>query len=347
MSGPAEDKFSKYRRATSEDRPVTWPGWAAAGVLLVLAVAAWMHAIPVYFPSVAGPAPAGHTAGMPSATRVGTWKRPGELAVVYFDVGQGDGIFIQTPNGKNVLIDSGEGKTPDSRYLKMIDAGSRIILPFLQQIGVRHLDIVMASHPHSDHMGSMYEVIGDRHITVGQLWISGFIYSTVSNKKLLKTAERRKIPVFAPQPGQLPHKLDLGPEISAYVLCGDPNAEDANNSSIVLKLIYGRVSFLFTGDAEKDAEKTCALRWGQTLKSDILKVGHHGSKTSSTPVFLNQVRPEAAVISVGSYNTFGHPHAAPLERLEKIGAKIYRTDEQGTIFVFSDGKSYRVEPSRL
>lgn len=340
-----EDKFSKYRKATEDSRPATWPGWAAAGVLLAIAIAAWMHAVPVYFPSSSKSARA--SSGMPQATRISEWKHPGELAVVYFDIGQGDAILIQTPRGKNILIDSGEGKTPDSRYLKAVDAAGRVILPFFRQIGIDHLDIVITSHPHSDHMGSMYEIIGDKSLTVGELWVSGFIHPTTSNKKLLQTAERRQIPVRVPNPAELPTRLDAGTDVAAYILCGDPNAKDPNNSSIVVKLVYGQVSFLFTGDVEEDAEKTCAVRWGHTLKADILKTAHHGSKTSSTQMFLNQVKPEVAMISVGSYNTFGHPNASVIKRLQDNGAKVYRTDEQGTIFVFSDGKTYRVEPSRL
>ena len=340
-----DDKFSKYRRAAESARPATWPGWAAAAVLLALTVGAWIYAIPVYFPATSKDLPGGR--GIPQATEITTWKHPGELAVVFFDVGQGDAALIQTPRGKNILIDSGEGKNPDSRYLKAIDAAGRIILPFLRQMGIRRLDIVVTSHPHSDHMGSMYEILGDRDITVGQLWISGFIHSTTSNKKMLKTAERRNIPVYAPKPEELPIQLDVGTDVAAYILCGDPNAEDANNSSIILKVVYGQVSFLFDGDAEIDGEKTCAVRWGHTLKSDILKVGHHGSKTSSTTIYLNQVKPDVGIISVGSYNTFGHPSPNILQRYQEMGVKIYRTDEHGTIFVFSDGKTYRVEPSRL
>ena len=287
------------------------------------------------------------SAGLSGAQAVAGWKHPGELAVVFFDIGQGDGALIQTPRGKNILIDSGEGKDPDSRFLKPIDAAGRVIMPFLRQIGVNRLDIVIASHPHSDHMGSMYEIIGDADMEVGQLWISGFIQASTSNKKLLTTAKRRKIPVYSPDPNELPIKLDAGDDVAAYILYGDPNAESANNSSIVLKFIYGRVSLLFTGDLEAPGEKNCALRWGNTLRSDILKIGHHGSKTSSTQIFLNLVKPDVAMISVGSYNTFGHPHASTMQRLQDMKIKTYRTDEQGTIFVFSDGKTYRVEPSRL
>ncbi len=338
---PAEDKFAKYRRSVQDQRPATWPGWIVAAGLLAATVGAWIVAIPVYFPR----ASAGR--GTIAATDISNWKRPGELAVAYLDIGQGDAAFIQTPRGKNILIDSGEGKTPDSRYLKAVDAAGRVIMPFLRQIGVSRIDVVITSHPHSDHMGSMHEILAEKDLSFGELWVSGFIHPTVSNKKMLAAAKRRKVPVHAPSIADLPIKIDLGPDVAFYILYGDPNAEDPNNSSIIVKLIYGQISFLFTGDAEEREERACVVRWGNALKSDILKVGHHGSKTSSTATFLNQIKPEVAVISVGSYNTFGHPNPGALQKLQDIGAKIYRTDEHGSIFVFTDGRSYRVEPSRL
>ncbi len=340
-----EDKFSKYRRAGGTDRPATWPGWVVAGILLAGALAAWLHAIPVYFPS-AKSAAGGKSAEL-SATVVKSWRHPGELAIVYLDIGQGDAAFIQTPRGRTMLIDSGEGKSPDNRYLKPVDAANKVILPFLKQIGVSRIDIVIATHPHSDHMGSMYEIVGNDGVEIGQVWISGFVHPTSANKKLLAAIKRRQIPLYSPNLDELPMKLDLGSEVAAYVMYGDPNADSPNNSSVVVKLVYGRVSFLFTGDIEADAEKACAMRWGNEIKCDVLKVAHHGSRTSSTPVFINLARPADAIVSVGSYNTFGHPTPAVMERLQASGAKIHRTDEHGSIFVFSDGKSYRIEPSRL
>lgn len=339
-----DDKFSKYRRSTEQQRAATWPGWVAVAVLLAAAIGVWMHAIPVYFSSKKS---SGRAGGLPGHTNISGWKKPGELAVVFLDIGQGDAAFIQTPKGKNILIDSGEGKTPDSKFLKAVDAAGRVILPFFKQIGVRHIDIVVTSHPHSDHMGSMHEILGEKDLTFGEVWISGFVHNTSSNKKMLNVIKRRKIPLYVPKMDELPVKLDAGPEVAAYILYADANAESANNSSIILKLTYGHVSFIFTGDAEEDEEKACVVRWGNTLKSDILKVGHHGSKTSSSQILLNQVKPDAAVISVGSYNTFGHPNANVMQRLTDMGAKVYRTDEQGSIFVFSDGKTYRIEPSKL
>lgn len=342
----SEDKFSKYRRSVDPGRPTTWPGWIAAGLLLAIAIGLWMYAIPVYFPASKKSVARAKDAPL-EATRIASWKRPGELAVVYLDIGQGDAIFIQAPHGKTMLIDSGEGKTPDNRYLKAVDSANRVILPFLKQIGVKRIDVVLTTHPHSDHMGAMFEIVGNNDLEIGELWISGFVHPTAANKKLLTAAKRREIPVRAPEPEALPAKLGLGGESAAYVMCGDPNAASPNNSSIVVKLVYGNVSFLFTGDVEEDAEKTCAVRWGGELKCDVLKVAHHGSKTSSTPTFLNLAKPAVAVISVGAYNTFGHPNQPVMERLTALGAKIYRTDEQGSIFIYSDGRSYRVEPSRL
>lgn len=339
----SDDKFSKYRRSTSVQRAATWPGWIAAALLLALTIYLWMMAIPVYFPSTSTTS----SASLPTATHIENWKRPGELAVVYFDVGQGDAILIETPRGKHILIDSGEGKTPDSRYLKPVDAAGRIILPFLRQLGVRNLDVVIATHPHSDHIGAMPEIVGDRDITIGQLWISGFVYPSPSNKKMLSGANRREIAVYSPNPADLPVQIEVGDDVSLWILQADPNADGPNNSSIICKLVYGQVSFLFTGDAEKDPEKNAAMTFGAELKANIIKPAHHGSKTSSTTMFLNQVRPEVAIISVGSYNTFGHPHQQIIKRYQDMGTKIYRTDDQGTIFVFSDGNHYRVEPSRL
>lgn len=257
-----------------------------------------------------------------------------DLKVTFLDVGQGESALIEFPGGKRMLIDG--GGFPDSD----LDVGEMIIAPFLWHKRIRDIDYLVLSHPNSDHYGGLPFVL--RNFNVGEVWESGVEEGSEGYAEFKRAARE----------GSLRHKVvGDGEDISVngvtikvlsppkgYVPKDD---RAANNGSLVLKVIYGDTSFLFTGDIEKEAEQTLLTK-GDELKSTILKVPHHGSLTSSTAEFLNKVRPEKAVFSVGYNNRFGFPKEAVLKRYKDIGTGIYRTDRDGAITASADGANTRL-----
>lgn len=249
------------------------------------------------------------------------------LKVTYLDVGQADSILIQIPNGRNILIDAGNNEDAE------------MIISYLKKQEIHRLDVVIGTHPHEDHIGSLDKVI--KTFDIGQVIMPKVTTNTQTFKDLLTAIQDKGLKIKEAKAGQ---KLDLGsteatsPQISAEILA--PNSseyEDMNNYSAVLRLVYGQNTFLFTGDAEDVSEKEM-LASSSGLKADVLKVGHHGSSSSTTQEFLNKVSPKYAVISVGKDNTYGHPTPSTLNRLKKSGVELYRTDEFGTIVAESDGR---------
>ncbi len=273
-------------------------------------------------------------------------RKPHEMAIVFLDVGQGDAIFIQTAKQQNILIDAGEGGRPDFAQAQSVYAGERLIVPFLRCNNINRLDYFITSHPHSDHIGGGPEVISS--LEIGELWISGKDHPTSANEALLQEAERWGVKVEAPQevggsllPGT---KIELDCGAQLWLLYTNPDAENVNDSSLVVKLRYGETSAMFTGDLEFPGEERLIIHWGEQLDVDILKVGHHGSvRTSTSYPFARIVSPEYSVFTVGAYNTYGHPSPEVIDRLRELGSQIYRTDEEGTIFAFLDGEKIRIE----
>lgn len=252
-----------------------------------------------------------------------------EVRVHYIDVGQGDSIFIEA-GPKTILIDAGEK-----------EYGTKVS-DYISGLGYNKLDIVTATHPHSDHIGGLPEVLGNFEIgTVIMPKIADdMVPTTKVYEKLLAAISDRNINaaaasdslsfVWSDSAGEKIMFRILGPVTDKY--------SDLNSYSVVSKLIYNDVSFLFTGDMENNAEEDLIYD-GADLKATVLKVGHHGSSTSSSPAFLKKVSPLAAVIQCGKDNSYGHPHEETLERLSKYTDKIYRTDESGTIMIITDGKT--------
>lgn len=253
----------------------------------------------------------------------------GLLQVTFLDVGQGDAAWLKTPDGLDILIDGGY----QSEGLGLVS--------YLQEHGVIDIEVIVLSHPHADHVGGLVTVLQsmdvDAAVTNCQDY-SSTVYQTF--KDLLVT---KAIPTVCAQDGD---SLAWGSYISATVVNPpDPlmTAPDPiNNNSVVLRISYGAIDFLFTGDIESEAEAEILGR-GRTVEAEILKVAHHGSDSSSTAPFLTAVDPEMAVISVGP-NSYGHPTAEAIQRLRDAGATIYRTDLNGTIVVTTDGTTYSVEP---
>lgn len=250
----------------------------------------------------------------------------GNLRVHFIDVGQGDSILIQTPTGATALIDGG------------YDNG--MALAYLQQQGISRIDVMLVSHPHADHIGGLVEVMNA--MPVGQIWTNGAIHTTGIFEEFLDTIAARQIPYYEAERGIT---IEVG-DLELAVLHVNPAAPELNDTSLVLHLTYGEVSFLFTGDAEWPAEQAMLNSMENSLPATILKVGHHASHTSSAPDFLVAVRPEIAVYSAGSDNTYGHPHQETITNLQAIGATIYGTAVNGTVIVTTDGLDYEVIPTR-
>lgn len=242
-----------------------------------------------------------------------TWS----LKVHFIDVGQGDSCFIELPNGETMLIDAGEREYGDS------------VVTYIFTQGYGALDYVVATHPHSDHIGGMAEVLNA--LPVGELFMSPYPGNTTAFEDMLTAAENNDVPVQEVMAGDMIFDAD---GLRAEVVAPKELADNSNNNSVVVKLTYGENSFLFTGDAEKKEEDGI---W-TNIKCDVLKIGHHGSKTSTSANFLKKVEPEYAVISCGSANRYGHPDDVVLQRLDRQGISVFRTDIQGTIVFTSDGK---------
>ncbi|MCX6724156.1 MAG: ComEC/Rec2 family competence protein [Candidatus Staskawiczbacteria bacterium] len=269
---------------------------------------------------------------------------PRYLQVDFFDVGQGDSAFIRTPEGHNILIDGG----PDQSVLARLNT----VLPFWD----KSLDLVILTHPEKDHMQGLLDVL-QRYQVDYFLW-TGVIKNDAENKKLADILKRLESSTQNSMLAALsPEKIKVitavaGQEIKAgnvlidtlYPLedvSGKELKNTSNDTCVVSRLIYGKISFLFTGDISSTAEKDLVSD-GFNLQSDVLKVAHHGSKYSTSDIFLAAVEPKMAVISVGAKNTYGHPTPETLQRLEKFGIKIFRTDKDGDVNFISDGKNIKV-----
>ena len=248
------------------------------------------------------------------------------LTVHFIDVGQGDSMLIQV-NNRSMLIDGGPRKSGTT------------LVSYLKRHGVKALNYVVSTHPHADHIGGLIAVL--RQFPVGQVIDSGQPHGTQTYEQYLSLIDRKNIPYMVAEAGQ---RIDLGPGICAEVLgpVGNESGSSLNENSIVIKLTYHNVSFLFTGDAGFPEERAL-MAAGADLRSDVLKVPHHGSRYASSAAFLAKVRPEVSVVEVGE-NNYGHPSPKTLARYQKIGSVVYRTDLNGNIVVTTDGNSFTVKP---
>lgn len=245
----------------------------------------------------------------------------GDLEVHYIDVGQADSIFIKLPNEQTILIDAGNNDDGD------------LVVNYLTNQGVKKLHHVIGTHPHEDHIGGLDIAISS--FDVGKVYLPKVTHTTKTYEDLLNTIKNKGLKVTEAKGGV---KLDTGEGIAAIFLAPNgTNYESLNDYSAVLKLIYGKTGFLFTGDAEKFSEDEMLRIYKDQLPSDVLKVGHHGSTTSSSPAFIKAVGPKYSIISVGKDNSYGHPDNIILSRLKNYG-DVYRTDQDGTVIATSNGQ---------
>ncbi len=248
------------------------------------------------------------------------------LLITFFDVGQGDAAFIEVPGGSQILIDGGPSETILSKLGRT--------LPFWD----RSIDLVILTHPHADHVTGLVEVL--KRYDVGAVLESGANYSTPEYKEWQELLQKKRTPIFYAKVGGTIHfsqngKFDI--LLPGENLAGK-SFKNIHDSMIVSKMHYGSTTVLFMGDAEKPLEYQLVHN-KVYLKSDVLKVGHHGSKTSSTQDFLRAVSPRYAIVQVGRKNRYGHPYQEVLDRLSSIGAAILRNDLNGDIQLKSDGTS--------
>jgi competence protein ComEC len=254
------------------------------------------------------------------------------LSVLMIDVGQGDSFLIKFPNGKTALVDAGNTTFT-------FDSGDRVIIPLLKYLGIKKIDYGIVTHIDTDHYGGYVALILEGMI--GEIFKPEIDTTLSKDKRFEEFIVERKIPIryFREE------KMEIG-NAALYFLYDEEikslSGSSTNDRSGIFKLVYGETSFLFTGDVEKKVEKFYADKYRHFLDSDVLKVGHHGSKTSSSVEFLRYISPELSLISAGFKNKFGHPVEDVIQRLESEGAAIFRTDLQKAILLRSDGEQIQL-----
>ena len=250
----------------------------------------------------------------------------GKLVVSFINVGQGDCELLQLPTGQNMLIDAG-----------ISEAGPAVV-SYIKSLGINKIDYLIATHPHADHIGGMELVV--KSFPIGKIYMTRGTTTTATFKDLLQAIKASQMTINTAKAGVTVIDQN-GLKISFLAPCGN-SYEELNNWSAVTKVQFGNTSFLLTGDAQELSENEM-LKSGVNLQADVLKVGHHGSYSSTSPAFLKAVDPKYAVISVRQGNDYGHPHQVTLDKLSAAGVTVYRTDQNGTVVITSDGKNLSVK----
>ena len=254
--------------------------------------------------------------------------RNGILTVVFLDAGQGDAIFIEAPNGNQVLIDGG----PNKSVLRQLSK----VMPFYD----RSIDIIIATHSDKDHIGGLPDVL--QRYTVDFILESGAKNDTGISRAFESAILQNKIKRIFAKRGMA---IMLDDDVFLNILFPDRDVSEveSNTASIVAQLVYKNTEFMFTGDSPKTIEEYLVFLDGEKLRSEVLKVGHHGSKTSSSESFVGYVSPEYAIISAGADNSYGHPHKEVVEILNQFGSAILNTKDNGAIIFKSDGENIVVK----
>jgi len=258
------------------------------------------------------------------------YSTPKNLEVDFLDVGQGDAVLIKAPGGQNVLVDGG----PDKTVIKRLAEN----LPWWD----KQINLMILTHPHDDHVAGLIDVL--KRYQVKRILYTGALHNAPDYLTWLKLVRDKNVPLTIIDKEQT---INLGSGASLEILYPSESLlnktmADLNDSSIIIKLVYGQNKFLLTGDASEKVEKML-LENGADLSAEVLKVAHHGSQYSSSQEFLEKIAPKIAVIEVGKDNDFGHPSLRIIKRLERIGAEIFRTDEKGTVRIVSNGVGIKIK----
>ena len=301
------------RRRTRRKKPL--PALAALALALIaLAAGGYKGKLPGFsdaLPTAGGP-PSGGPLTSPGSSGEGAFHGDGAMAVHFIDVGQGDSILAES-GGHFLLIDAGENDQGDT------------VVSYLEEAGVESLDYVIGTHPHSDHIGGLDDVI--RAFDVETVILPPVEHTTKTFEDVLDAIEEKDLSITLPVPGD---SYGLGGAAFTILAPQRDYGDDLNNWSVGLRLACGDGAFVACGDAEAQAEEDMAAS-GLALSADVLKIGHHGSSTSTSDAFLKAVSPAFAVISCGEGNSYGHPHKETLEKLEAAGIQVLRTDLLGDI----------------
>ena len=249
-----------------------------------------------------------------------------QMTIHYIDVGQGDCILIQV-NNKNLLIDSG----PSSNRKSLLD--------YLENLNIKKLDYIIATHPHEDHIGNMDTII--RRYNIGSFYSPKVTHSSTTFENMISSLVDKNLKINILNRGVTGINLGENTSVSVYSPLENLYSDNLNDYSPIIKITFLNNSFLFTGDAEISTENT-VLSQNENLKCDILKIGHHGSSTSTSPDFITAVNPSVPIISVGKNNPYGHPTPEIISLLNSLNIKTIRTDINGSIIAISDGSNIKI-----
>lgn len=260
------------------------------------------------------------TFGLPVTETFKETENTNTLDITYLDVGQADSILIQN-KGHNMLIDAGNNED------------GPLLVQYFKEQNITKFDYLITTHPHEDHIGGMDDIINN--FDIEKIYMPDVITTTKTFLDVLEAIEKKNMTYDVPNINQ---NFTLGNTLFQVIYTGN-DKKNLNNSSIILKATFKNTSYLFTGDATSEVEKKIL---NKNIQATVLKVGHHGSKYSTTTDFLNKVNPKYAIISVGKNNSYNHPNQVTINKLEKKNIEIHRTDQEGSIFLKSDGKTINI-----
>ncbi len=338
------EDFEKISRPEFEhpDEP-TLLGWILVGFVLVVTAALWFYATPAYlfYFFELGPHPewaeGGHILG--DGTVPG--RRPGEVAIVMFDVGYGDGFLFQSPDNWTVLVDGGEGRQPVREGVRAYNWAYRLYLPLFDRIGLQKLDKLINLVPASHHAGVYPDLVSETALEVGKIYLTGYRSHAYSFRRLQVEAEEQGVPVKRLQPGQA---LDFGRGPKARIIYGDSDRRRPAEASHILLFKYGEITLLMAADLPVEGERKLIMEWGESLASQLLKVADHGSEAATSRELLEYVAPAYALISTSPDGPEKLPAFSVLQNLQMAGAnQLFRTDMDGHVAFYTDGETIRID----